>query len=439
MAFPLRWLLFALPVATVAFVALALVTGGAVRPYAVARVWGGPTDARHVSVRVEALRVLVERASVVEAPITDGSVVVELHAAGFDARRAVPLDTEGSGEASFELPGEREGLELTVTRGGELARGRLSLSAERWAQAARRRGGWAVARAGSFDVRLGPARGALAVPFEDTVLVSVRRGDAPAAGVSLRPRGSGVRVTPELVTTDGRGTARLRVQPSEHVASLTLELEDGPTHETANFALPIVPGALDARREGGSLRITSPVPRDVAYYAFVTEHERLLGGRAVLVPSPNGGGAVAELPFPALDPAPRYVVVSSERDLRSPAAVGWPLDAAGEEPLSTFDAVDALLVDGRPRAALREAHRAARVRWVVAAFCAVALALELLLLVAFTKRSDASLDRHLEGAGVSAEDALRLAPKRSPRVVLALVAIALGFFVVAAVGVLMAR
>jgi hypothetical protein len=76
---------------------------------------------------------------------------------------------------------------------------------------------------------------------------------------------------------------------------------------------------------------------------------------------------------------------------------------------------------------------------VVAAFCAFALALELLLLVAFTKRSDASLDRHLEGAGVSAEDAQRLAPKRSPRVVLALVAIALGFFVVAAVGVLMAR
>jgi hypothetical protein len=439
MAFPVRWLLFALPVATVAVVALALVTGGAVRPYAVARVWGGPTDARQVSVRVEALRVLVERAAVVETPITEGSVVVELHAAGFDARRAVLLDVEGSGEASFELPGVLDGLELTVSQGGELARGRLSLTAERWAKAARRRGGWAVARAGELEVRLAPARGALAVPFEDEVLVSVRRGDVNVPGATLRARGSGLRVRPEVVTTDARGAARIRVEPSEHVASLTLELEAGSTHETATFSLPIVPGALDARREGGSLRITSPVPRDTAYYAFVTEHARLLGGRAVLAPSPNAGGAVAEIPFPTLDPAPRYVVVSSERDLRSPAAVGWPLDAAGDEPLTTFDAVDALLVDGRPRAALRESRRAARVRWVVAAFCAVSLALELLLLVAFTKRSDASLDRHLEGAGVSAEDALRVAPKRSPRVVLALVAIALGFFVVAAAGVLMAR
>jgi len=295
-----------------------------------------------------------------------------------------------------------------------------------------------VAHAGLFEVRLAPGRGALAVPFGDAVLVSVERGGANAAGLTLHARGSGVRVTPEVTTTDARGAARLFVSAEEHVASVTLELEDGPTHESATFSLPIVPGALDARQSGGSLTIASPVPRDVAYYAFVTEHERLLGGRAVLAPSPSGG-ATATIPFPALEPPPRYVVVSSERDLRSPAAVGWPLDTVGAEPLSTFDAVDALLVDGRPRAALREAHRAARVRWVVAAFCGGALALELLLLVAFTKRSDASLDRHLEGAGVSAEDALRLAPKRSPRVVLALVAVALGFFVVAAVGVLMAR
>ena len=439
MASTVRWLLLALPVSMVAFVTLALVTGGAVRPYPVARVWGGPTDGRHVSVRVEALQVLVERAAVVESPITEGSVVVELSAAGFDARRTEPLDAEGSAEARFELPSTFTELELRVTHGEELAHGKLSLAGERWAKAARRRGGWAEARAGALEVRVAPVRGALAVPFEDQVLVEVRRGGVGVRDVELRARGSGLRVVPELVTTDAAGQARVRVQPTEHVASLALELEDGGARQEVSFSLPVVPGALDARREGTALRITSPVPRDVAYYAFVTEHERLLGGRAPLLPSP-GGGATASVPFPALGLMPIYVVVSSERDLRSPAAVGWTLDPGGSvEPQSTFDAVDALLVDGRPRAAFREARRVARVRWVVAAFCAAALAVELMLLVAFTRRSDRSLDLHLEGAGLGAEDAARLAPKRASRVVVALIVVALGFFVVASVGVLMAR
>jgi hypothetical protein len=386
------------------------------------------------------LEVLVERAAVVETPITEGRVVVELHAAGFDARRTEVLDAEGSAEARFELPSVLTDLELRVFHGEELARGRLSLAAERWARAARRRGGWAEARSGSLLVRVGAARGALAVPFEDDVLVEVRRDGAGAAGLRLRTRGSGARVKPEVVTTDAQGRARVKVQPTEHVASLVLEVEDGGAQPELSFALPVVPGALDARKEGAVLRITSPVPREVAYYAFVTEHERLLGGRAPLVPSPNGGGATASVPIPLLEPPPTYVVVSSERDLRSPAAVGWPLEPGlRDEPRVTFDAVDALLVDGRPRAALREARRVARVRWVVAAFCAATLAVELLLLIAFTRRSDRSLDLHLEGAGLAAEDAARLAPKRSPRVVVALILIALGFFVVASVGVLMAR
>ena len=80
MASSVRWLLLALPVLLVAFVTVALVTGGSVRPYAVARVWGGPTDGRHVSVRVEAVHVLVERAAVVEEPISEGNVLVELPA-----------------------------------------------------------------------------------------------------------------------------------------------------------------------------------------------------------------------------------------------------------------------------------------------------------------------------------------------------------------------
>jgi hypothetical protein len=73
---------------------------------------------------------------------------------------------------------------------------------------------------------------------------------------------------------------------------------------------------------------------------------------------------------------------------------------------------------------------------LIGAFSATALTVELLLLVAFTRRSDRELDAHLAEAGVEAGDASRLAPKRSLGVVIALLAVALGFLVVALVGVL---
>src|SRR6187401_1055796 len=69
MSSPVRWLLLALPVALVVFVTVVLVTGGSARPYRVARVWGGPTDGKHVSLRVEAFEVVVDRASVQEIPM----------------------------------------------------------------------------------------------------------------------------------------------------------------------------------------------------------------------------------------------------------------------------------------------------------------------------------------------------------------------------------
>jgi hypothetical protein len=48
-------------------------------------------------------------------------------------------------------------------------------------------------------------------------------------------------------------------------------------------------------------------------------------------------------------PQPAWLVVSSELDLNSAAAIGWPLDA-GAEPAQTFDVADQLLLDGLPAA-----------------------------------------------------------------------------------------
>jgi len=264
----------------------------------------------------------------------------------------------------------------------------------------------------------------------------VRRAGAPAANVRVRASGTGARLTPGERVTDARGRTTLAIAPEEHAVTVTLDVGEPGASAQASFALPIVPGALRARREGQTLVIESPVPREVAYFALVSESERFLGGRVTLRADARGQ-TTARVPIPELAQDAPYAVVSSERDLRSSASVGWPLaPAADGEPALTFDAVDALLLDGRPRAMLRDAGRRARVRWIVGAFCAAALSIELLLLIVFTRRSDRALDAHLEGAGVTEAEATRLAPKRSPAVIVALIAVALGFLVVALVGVL---
>jgi hypothetical protein len=259
---------------------------------------------------------------------------------------------------------------------------------------------------------------------------------------------SGAHLSARDLTTNPAGRAVVGVGPEEHAVSLTLELLE-PVLEPAalgasaarsvSFALAVVPGAMSARRDGQDLLIASAVPRTVAYFALVTESERLLGGRVTLAPG-AADQSVARVRLPVLPSGPVYAVVSSERDLRSPAAVGWPLDvSAALEPSQTFDAVDALLLDGRPRAAEHEARRRARVRFVVGAFSGLALALELALLWSFTRKSDRALDAHLSGAGLDAETQGRLAPKRSPALVLAFCAIALGFVVIAVLGMLRLR
>jgi hypothetical protein len=317
--------------------------------------------------------------------------------------------------------------------GVTLARGGIGLSTERWAGAARRRGGFAEASAGGLDVRVAPVRGALAVPFEEELVAEVRRGAAPVSGAAVDLRSTGARVTPGQVMTDASGRARFRLTPQEHTLAVTLSILDAGGAAEASFGLAVVPGALRARLDGGTLVVESPVPRELAYFALVTERERLLAGRLLLSPDQKGG-SVARFELPA-GLRPTHAVVASDRDLRSPSSVGWPL-APAVAPARTFDAVEALLLDGRPRAALHERLRRDRVRWVTAAFCAAALLIELALLVALTRSSDKNLDAHLARSGVAGDEAQRLAPKRSPAVVIALALVALGFLVVALAGIL---
>lgn len=433
-----RILLYGLPLVTVVIVALALVTAGAPRPYRVARLWGGPTDGAALSLRVEVFEMVEDRGGgVQERPLSGGTVRVHVARPGFEGAHPVTLDAEGGGDAHFDVAPGGGRTEVDVEQAGvTLARGAMGLSTERWAGAARRRGGFAQASAGGFDVSVAPTRGALAVPFEEELVAEVRRGAAPVSGAAVDLRANGARVSPARVTTDADGRTRFRLKPEEHTVTVTLAVTDVGGSGEASFGLGVVPGALRASLDGHTLVVESPVPREVAYFALVTERERLLGGRLTLTPDRQGGSVARfELP-PALHPT--HAVVASDRDLRSPSSVGWPL-APTATPALTFDAVEALLLDGRPRAALHEKLRRDRVRWVTAAFCAVALLIELALLVALTRSSDKDLDAHLARSGVAGEEAQRLAPKRSPAVIIALALVALGFLVIALAGVLRVR
>jgi hypothetical protein len=428
-----RWPLLALPVVTVAVVALALVTAAAPRPFRVARIWGGPTDGDRVSLRVELVEVVQSRGEVVEEPSPGATVSLRLDAPGFEAGRKLTLDTEGMAEVRLEVPRASGRLLATVSQQGvELALGRISLSRDRWSSAARRRGGWVTGHApGGYDVRVAPERGALAVPFEEGLWVEVRREGAPVVGAKLELVVTGGRAAAREAVTDARGRARFSLVPEEHTLGVRIAIFAQGARSELAFGLPVVPGALRARLSGGELLVEAPVPRDVAYYALVTETERLVGGRVALAPD-GSNDFVARVPIPSLPVAPTHAVVATERDLRSAAAVGWPLVVRPEaEPATTFDAVDALLLDGGSLGAARETARRARVRWATVAFCALAVLLELALFVAQAKARDRELDAHLEREGVRGEEAARLAPARSPALFLAICAVALGFLLLA--------
>src|SRR5262245_8487984 len=321
-----RWPLLALPVVTVAVVALALLTAAAPRPFRCARIWGGPTDGERLSLRVEVVDVVESRGEVVERAVPSEKASVSVRAGRFEAARPLALDVEGVAEVAFDRPEATEPLVASVSQHGTvLALGRIALARARWSGAARRRGGWIEGRStGGHDVRVAAERGAFAVPFEEALWDEVSRGGAAVAGASLELEASGGRLARSAGTTDARGRARFSLVPEEHTLGVSVIVSEANARSEARFGLPVVPGALRARIVAGALVVEAPVPRDVAYYALVTEGERLTGGR-VAFSTTGGVETVVRVPLPTLPLAPTHAVVSSERDLRSAAAVGWPL------------------------------------------------------------------------------------------------------------------
>jgi hypothetical protein len=416
---------------TVLVVAYSLLVAGAARKVSGARVYGGPTEGvSALSLRIET----VMRDGESESPVWPGPLHVRATPRGAAPVTAV-VERASSGVAEVKpaLAAVNHGpvaLDISDATGNLLASGDIALDVTRWSARAHYRGGWIRGRAlGSLVLSVAPERGAFVVGFGDALWIRVERGGAPVPEAKLSASADGARLgeTASLLT-DAKGRARVSFEPIDLNPTVHIEAQskDGQ-HGSIESGLPVVPGGFHALRTPSGVRVESAVPRREAYFSLVTAAERVSGGVLELQPDARGGAfALSELPSFA---HPAWLVVSSELDQNSAAAIGWPLDSSAE-PGRTFDVPDALLLDGLPAAFAREQARRSRVRWLTAAFIALAFALSVVLLVFRVRAAEHDIARHL-AENVDLEIARRVAPQRGLALLVGLLALGLGFVLLA--------
>ena len=432
-----RFLLFVTPLSAVFVVLLGVVSGG-VRPFRSARVYSGPTQGlTELSLRVE----LGERDRVIEVPLGGEPFrVVAVEGGQRVATARGRTDALGGAEVMLHLPRARESaLELWVEPVSQvaapLARGLVLGRAEAFRAAAPRRGGFQSGRyAGDIELGVAPAHGVLVTAqgaLDDELVLRARRAGGPVAGARVGVKLEGAEPAEAQLKTDTQGLARLRVRPSDATVRVALTAAaDGVGEGTLAARLEVVQGAIRATRRGERLILESSGAASTAFLGFFDENRRYLGLDVPLSPAPDGH-LVGEVPWPSgLSAAPLWVVTSSQPDLASPSAVGWPIASSGEPAPQTFDARELLLLDGAPGARLREERRARRIRFVTAGYATLALLITLLLFVRRVRDADRSIEEHLAGSGIE-DAALSIVPARKGRALLAAACIGLGFIVLA--------
>jgi hypothetical protein len=418
----------ALPVVTVLVVTYALLLAGVPRSVVGARVYGGPTEgATLLALRIECVQREGER----ESPIWNGPLEVLARAATNPAlTSSIPHAVDGVADfrMRFALPVHGAlSLALRDASGSLLAEGNIALDGARWAARARRRGGWIRGRAESAIVlSIAPERGAFVIGSADPLAVRVERAGKPVGGLRLSVSAQGARLSDaENLRTDERGRARFGFEPTELNPTLRVEATaDDGEHGLIDSGVPVVPGGLHALVTPSGVQVESAAPRSEAFFSVVSDSGRLTGGMVALAADARGG-SLGTVELPEALPHPAWLVLSSEVDQNTAAAIGWPLDV-GAEPAQTFDVPEVLLLDGLPAAFRREQERRSRVRWLSAAFIALAFALSVVLLVVRVRAADRDISRHLSG-GLEADAVARIAPRRLLSLLVAVLAIALGF------------
>jgi hypothetical protein len=421
----------AVPVVTVLVVAYALFIGGAPRRILGDRIYGGPTEgADALWLRVESVARDGER----ESPGWDGPLVMSAQANGAScSTQTEPLGAAGITDFELRFNGPVHGLVSldALVWGADHTRGEFSLTPERWAARARRRGGWIRGRETSgLVISIAPERGAFVVGASDPLLIRVERAGTPVPDAQLTVKAEGARLESDReLRTDARGRARVSFEALELNPTLSVEAraDDGRTG-LIDSGVPVVPGGLHGIATAMGIRVESAIPRTQAFFSVVTNRARIAGGTLALTPDGRGGSfADAALHLSTPLPVPSWLVVSTEVDENSAAAIGWPLQV-GAEPAQTFDVPEVLLLDGIPAAFAREQERRSRVRWLTALFIALAFLLSVALLVLRVRAADRDIARHLK-TDLESETAARVAPRALWPLIVALLAMGLGFVV----------
>jgi hypothetical protein len=393
-----------LPLLTVVVICFALLVVAAPRPYPGARLYGGPTDAQHLSFRVEA----VERLRELEEPIAHRSV--RLDAVFPDGQKRTwtgQLDGLGMAHVAFPVPARHANpLHVTVAFADGPARvlaiGRVALASRDWLRDVKTQGGWLRGlQTGQLRVDVAAGRGVFAVPFADPLLVRVRDERGQAVRADLHLEGEGISIEQPrglaLLHSDERGLAQTRIRPLEHAVALRVIAESkAGTRGDWYAVLPILPGALHAEVDAGRLRIESPVVRDVAYFALINEQGRLASG-SVRLRADGRGGASGVVPLPPVVSAPCWAIVSSEADLDSPSAIGWSIVAKGTdlEPLFTRTVADRLLLDGVVQNWGSDRQRKLWARLLAGGFALLAAALLVALVILRVRAADVDIEERL--------------------------------------------
>jgi hypothetical protein len=343
----------------------------------------------------------------------------------------VSVKQAARGVADFEMRFARPvhgpiQLELRDAAGASLASGHFELDVTRWAARARQRGGWIRGRADrALVVSVAAERGAFVIGSPSALSIRVEHAGLPVVGALLRATAEGARLTgAEQLRTNERGRASVLFEASELNPSVRVEAcTDDDQLGLIETPISVVAGGFQALPAADGLRIESAVPRNEAFFSLVSDRQRLAGGVIALAPNARGG-SVGTVQLPPFQP-PAWLVVSTEVDQNSAAAIGWPL-GSGPEPAQTFDVPDVLLLDGLPAAFAREQARRSQVRWLTATFIALAFALSVVLLVLRVRAADRNIAEHLR-QGLEPELAERVAPRRMLPLLVAVLAIALGF------------
>jgi hypothetical protein len=434
--------LYALPLSAAAVVAFALFVVGAPKPYAGARLYGGPTEG--VS-RLSFRLAVVESYRGVESAAEGGAVdvVVSLAGGGTQTWHGT-LDQLGMAAVALELPEPvASPVSVRVVRDrATLADGRVWLSVDEWRSHARGSGGfYDVPSKGELSIRVAPARGALAVPFAEALWIEVRRQGHPVAGAEIHVEPEGLKlIVPksagELVRTNADGFAKIVVAPLEHATALRVAAQHQGKQGEWYATVPVIPGAFFATLQGARLRIESPVVRDVAFYVVLNQRARLAGGPVALAPD-GRGGAMALVDLPALPDGPIWAAISSEPELASPTTVGWPLRVPNEphgRPATTLEVADRLLLEGLARGERVESERRKSARLIAGGYTLLALLVASLIVIVRARSAEARLRRHLADVGTDQDTRDRIAQRRPLLwIVIAVLCIALGFAVIALV------